>query len=138
MYSPLVSSVTHFCNNDTYEQKNKTRFIKGGWVKYNNRGGASEASVATLMAARDICMYDTCVRPLGQLLHAHAQMMLSQQFSKFIFTRKGNSGKKDLLCSGVGSNLGLMHCRPLPLPPSQWGSSSSGLQILLLYCCSEC
>ena len=35
MYSPLVSSVTHFCNNDTYEQKNKTLFIKGGWVKYN-------------------------------------------------------------------------------------------------------
>ena len=35
MYSPLVSSVTHFCNNDTYEQKNKTRWDKGGWVKYN-------------------------------------------------------------------------------------------------------
>ena len=108
---------------------------------YRNRGGASEASVATLTGDVDgssrykLCMYDTCVKPLGQLLHAHAQMMLSQQFSKFIFTRKGNSGKKkDLLCSGVGSNLGLMHCRPLPLPPSQWGSGSSGLQILLLYC----
>ena len=43
-------------------------------------------------------IYHTCVRPLGQLLHAHAQMVLSQQFLKLIFTRKGNSGeKKDLL-----------------------------------------
>ena len=47
------------------------------------------------MAARDICMYDTCVKPLGHLLHAHAQIVLNQQF---IFTGKGNpGGKKDLL-----------------------------------------
>ena len=70
---------------------------------FSSRGGASEASVAATltmwMAARDIhTTYDTCaVKPLGQLLHAHAQMLLSQQFSKFIFTGKGNSGKKDLL-----------------------------------------
>ena len=32
----------------------------------------------------------TCIKPLGQLLHAHAQMV---QYSKFIFTGKGNSGK---------------------------------------------
>ena len=66
-----------------------------------------------------------------RLLHAHAQMVLSQQFPKFIFTGKGNSGEI-ISCSGVDSNRGLMHCRPLPLPPSQWGSDSSGLQILLL------
>ena len=69
------------------------------WRKYF-RGGASEASVATLTGDVDGSsryMYDTCVKPLGQLLHAHAQMLLSQQFSKFIFTGKGNSGKKDLL-----------------------------------------
>ena len=98
-----------------------------------NRGGASEASGATLTGDVDGSsryMYDTCVKPLGQLLHAHAQMVLSQQFSKFIFTGK----EKKITCSGVGSNLGLMHCRPLPLPPSQWGSGSSGLQIWLLYC----
>ena len=62
-----------------------------------NRGGASEASVATLTGDVDGSsryMYDTCVKPLGQLLHAHAQMVLSQQILKFIFTGKGNSGKK--------------------------------------------
>ena len=65
-----------------------------------NRGGASEASVATLTGDVDGSsqyMYHTCVKPLGQLLHAHAQMVLSQQFLKFIFTGKGNSGKKYLL-----------------------------------------
>ena len=69
----------------------------------DNRGGASEASGATLTGDVDgssrymyVCIY-MCVKPLGQLLHAHAQMVLSQQFSKFIFTGKGNSGNKDLL-----------------------------------------
>ena len=103
----------------------------------NNRGGASEASVATLTGdvnGSSRYMYVRYVKPLGQLLHAHAQMVLSQQILKFIFTGKGNSGEKNTCCSGVGSNLGLMHCRPLPLPPSQWGSGSSGLQIWLLYC----
>ena len=45
------------------------------------------------MAARDICMYvciHVTVKPLGQLLHAHAQMVLSQQFLKFSFNGKGN------------------------------------------------
>ena len=37
-------------------------------------------------------MSRTCVK--GQLLHAHAQMVLSQQFLKFIITGKGNSGIK--------------------------------------------
>ena len=63
-----------------------------------NRGGASEASVATLTGDVDgssrYNMYHTCVKPLGQLLHAHAQMVLSQQILKLIFTRKGNAGKK--------------------------------------------
>ena len=66
------------------------------------RGGASEASGATftdhVAGARDVyaraCMYHTCVKPSGQLLYAHAQMVLSQQSSKFIFTGKGNSGGK--------------------------------------------
>ena len=67
-----------------------------------NRGGVSEASGATftdhVAGARDVyaraCMYHTCVKPSGQLLYAHAQMVLSQQSSKFIFTGKGNSGGK--------------------------------------------
>ena len=104
------------------------------------RGGASEASGATLTddvaGARDVCMYVAYVR---QALRANystriAQMLLSQQFSKFIFTRKVNSGKKDLLLRSGTQTWGLMHCRLLPLPPSQWGSGSSGLQIWLLYC----
>ena len=74
-------------------------------ISHHNRGGASEASVATLTGDVDgssrymymyVCMY-TCIKPLGQLLHAHAHMVLSEQFSKFIFTGKGNSGKKKSL-----------------------------------------
>ena len=42
MYSPLVSSVTHFCNNDTYEQKNKT------W------GGGSSTMVRMYVCNKDI------------------------------------------------------------------------------------
>ena len=50
------------------------------------------------MAARDICMYDTCVKPLGQLLHAHAQMVLSQQLFEIHFYRERKLWeKKDLL-----------------------------------------
>ena len=69
-----------------------------------------------------LCMY-TCVKPLGQLLHAHAQMVLSQQFSKFIFTGKGNSGKK-ISCSGVDSNTGSDALQTTALATeqhSQWG-----------------
>ena len=112
----------------TYSLEFKSLFVK----RSDYRGGASEASVATLTGDVDGSsryMYDTCVKPLGQLLHAHAQMVLSQQILKFILTLE-----KKISCSGVGSNLGLMHCRPLLLPPSQWGSGSSGLQIWLLYC----
>ena len=62
--------------------------------RHYNRGGASEASGATftdhVAGARDVyaraCMYHTRVKPSGQLLYAHAQMVLSQQSSKFIFT----------------------------------------------------
>ena len=51
------------------------------------------------------------------------------------FYRERKPWKKKISCSGVDSNLvGMMHCRPLPLPPSQWGSGSSGQQIWLLYC----
>ena len=58
-------------------------------MKYS-RGGASEASVATLTgdvngSSRYIYMYERYVKPLGQLLHVHAHMVLSQQFSKFIY-----------------------------------------------------
>ena len=98
-----------------------------------NRGGASEASVATLTGDVDgSSRYIIRASSPWANYSARAQMVLSQQFLKFIFTRKGNSGEKKICCSGVDSNLGLMHCRPLPLPPSQWGSGSSGLQIWLL------
>ena len=83
----------------------------------------------------------TCVKPLGQLLHAHAHMVLSQQFSKFIFTGKGNSGKKDLLLrSGLepGSDaLQTMHCTchrangALAALDCKFGSYT-------VDCCSEC
>ena len=41
-------------------------------------------------------MYQTCVKPLGQLLHAHVQMVPSQHFLKFIFTGKGTLEKRSL------------------------------------------
>ena len=88
-----------------------------GTLQTYHRGGASKASVATLTGDVDGSsryMYDTCIKPLGQLLHAHAQMVLSQQILKFILLGK----EKKISCSGVDSNLGLMHCRPLPLPLS--------------------
>ena len=77
------------------------------------------------MAAGDICMIRAS-RPLGQLLHAHAQMVLSQQILKFIFSGKGNSGKKDqLLRSG-----GLMHCRCRrttdTITPDRWSEDHVG------------
>ena len=88
------------------------------------------------MAARDICMYDTCVKPLGQLLHAHAQMMLSQQFSKFIFTRKGNSGRKKrslVLWSGLepGSDA-LLTTAFATEPMGLWQLWTSNFALILL------
>ena len=62
-----------------------------------NRGGASETSVATLTGDVDGSlryMYDTCVKPLGQLLHAHAQMVLSQHFFEIHFYRERKLWKK--------------------------------------------
>ena len=52
---------------------------------------------------------------------------------KFMFTRKGNSGKKDqLLRSGL--EPGSMHCRPLPLPPRMglWQLWTAKLALILL------
>ena len=64
------------------------------------RGGASEASVATLTgdvdgSSRYIIRASSPWANYSTRMHA--QMVLSQQFLKFIFTGKGNSGKKDLL-----------------------------------------
>ena len=87
------------------------------------------------MAARDICMYDTCVKPLGQLLQAHAQMMLSQQFSKFIFTRKGNSGKKRslVLWSGLEPGSDALQTTAFATEPmGLWQLWTSNFALILL------
>ena len=109
------------------------------------RGGASlEASGATftdhVAGARDItrapvCMYVSYMRQALRPItpRACANGAESAIFYIYFYRERKLWGKKTC-CSGVGSNLGLMHCRPLPLPPSQWGSGSSGLQIWLLYC----
>ena len=105
-----------------------------------NRGGASEASGATLTGDVDgssrymyVCMY-TCVKPLGQLLHAHAHMVLSQQFSKFIFTGKGNSGKKDLLLrSGFEPGSDALQTTALATEPmGLWQLWTANLALILL------
>ena len=79
-------------------------------------------------------MYDTCVKPLGQLLHTHAQMMLSQQFSKFIFTGKGNSGKKDLLLwSGLEPGSDALQTTAFATEPmGLWQLWTSNLTLILL------
>ena len=86
------------------------------------------------MAARDICMYDTCVKPLGQLLHAHAQMVLSQQILKFIFTGKGNSGKKDLLLrSGLEPESDALQTTAFATEPmGPWQLWTANLALILL------
>ena len=105
-----------------------------------SRGGASEASVARLTGDVHgssrymyVCMY-TCVKPLGQLLHAHAHMVLSQQFLKFIFTGKGNSGKKDLLLrSGLEPGSDALQTTALATEPmGLWQLWTANLALILL------
>ena len=101
------------------------------------RGGASEASVATLTgdvdgSSRYMYVYvRQALRPITPRACANGD---ESAIFEIHFYRERKLLEKKISCSGVGSNLGLMHCRPLPLPPSQWGSCSSGLQIWLLYC----
>ena len=79
-------------------------------------------------------MYDRYVKPLGQLLHAHAQMVLSQQFLKFIFTGKGNSGKKDLLLrSGLEPGSDALQTTALATEPmGLWQLWTANLALILL------
>ena len=79
-------------------------------------------------------MYHTCVKPLGKLLYAHAQMVLSQQFSKFIFTGKGNSGKKDLLLwSGLEPGSDALQTTAFATEPrGLWQLWTSNLALILL------
>ena len=85
------------------------------------------------MAACDIIMY-TCVKPLGQLLHAHAQMVLSQQFSKFVFIGKGNSGGKNLLLwSGLEPGSAALQTTAFATEPmGLWQLRTSNLALILL------
>ena len=80
-----------------------------------------------------VCMY-TCVKPLGQLLHAHAWLVLSQHFSKFIFTGKGNSGKKDLLLrSGLEPGSDALQTTAFTTEPmGLWQLCTSNLALILL------
>ena len=90
------------------------------------------------MAARDIymyvCMYVYVRQALGPITpRAYANGAESAIFEIYFYWER-KLWKKRSLVQEWDLNLGLMHCRPLPLPPSQWGSGSSGLQIWLLYC----
>ena len=84
-----------------------------------SRGGASEASVATLTdyvdGARDIYMRQA----LGLIAHHACANIAESAIFKIDFYRERKLWKKRISCSGVDSNLGLMHCRPLLLPPSR-------------------
>ena len=110
-------------------------------MKKCNRGGASVATLTGDVDGSSRYMYDTCIKPLGQLLHAHAQMVLSQQFSKFIFTGKGNSGKKDLLLwSGLEPGSDALQTTAFATEPmGLWQLWTSNLALILLTAaCSEC
>ena len=77
----------------------------------------------------------TCVKPLGQLLHAHAWLVLNQQFSKFIFTGKGNSGKKKdlLLRSGLEPGSDALQTTAFATEPmGLWQLWTSNLALILL------
>ena len=99
-------------------------FMKTNMLAYY-RGGASEASVATftnhVAGNRAISYtvvypsYITCVNTRACANGAEIAIF------EIIFHRERKLWEKKTCCSGVGSNLGLMHCRPLHLPPSQWG-----------------
>ena len=81
------------------------------------------------------CMYHTCVKPSSQLLYAHAQVVLSQQSSKFIFTGKGNSGgKKDLLLrSGLEPGSGALQTTAFATEPmGLWQLWTANLALILL------
>ena len=80
-----------------------------------------------------VCMY-TCVEPLGQLLYAHTWLVLSQHYSKFIFTGKGNSGKKDLLLrSGLEPGSDALQTTAFTTEPmGLWQLWTSNLALILL------
>ena len=75
----------------------------------------------------------TCVKPLGQILHAHAQMVLSQQF--FLTGKlKGNPGKKELLPrSGLKPGSDALQTTALATEPmGLWQLWTTNLALILL------
>ena len=60
------------------------------------------------MAARNIYIYVRYVVTLGLITPRACINVAESAFLKFIFMGQGNSGKT-ISCSGVDSNLGLMH-----------------------------
>ena len=79
-------------------------------------------------------MYHTCVKPLGQLLHAHAQMVLSQQILKFILPGKETLEKKDLLLrSGLEPGSDALQTTALATEPmGLWQLWTANFALILL------
>ena len=80
-------------------------------------------------------MYERYVKPLGQLLHAHAQMVLSQQILKFIFTGKGTPEKKKdlLLRSGLEPGSDALQTTAFATEPmGLWQLWTANLALILL------
>ena len=83
-----------------------------------------------------VCMY-VCIRassPWANYSTAHAWLVLSQHFSKFIFTGKGNSGKKDhLLRSGLEPGSDALQTTAFATEPmGLWQLWTSNLALILL------
>ena len=80
------------------------------------------------------CMYHTCVKPSGQLLYAHAQMVLSQQSSKFILPGKETLGEKDLLLrSGLEPGSDALQTTAFATEPmGLWQLWTANLALILL------
>ena len=98
-----------------------------------NRGGASEASVATLTGdvdgARDIYVRQA----LGPITPCACANSAGSAFFEIYFYRERKPWKKNLLLRS-GLEPGSDALQTTAFATEQWGSGISGLQIWLLYC----
>ena len=92
------------------------------------------------MAAHDISYVRQALGPITP--RACANGAESANFEIHFLPGKESLEKKKICCSGVDSNLCLMHCRPHAFatePMGLWQLWTANLALILLTaCCSEC
>ena len=79
----------------------------------------------------------TCVKPLGQLLHVHAQMMLSQQFFLNLFLLGKETLEKKISCmlrSGLEPGSDALQTTAFATEPmGLWQLWTSNLALIALF-----